>query len=66
MNEVVAQLYEVVLDWKAANAIPEVAWGKMRMLEFQENLNTRNSLVSQLDGKGCILCEHFDEHVSKA
>ncbi|KAK1233069.1 Antiviral helicase ski2 [Marasmius sp. AFHP31] len=64
MNEVVTQLREVLSDWKTAKAIPEVAWGKMRMLEFQENLNTRNSLVNQLDGKGCVLCEHFDEHVS--
>ena len=36
----------------------------MRMLEFQEILNRRNSLLTQLDGKQCIACPDFDEHVS--
>ncbi|KAL0576871.1 Antiviral helicase ski2 [Marasmius crinis-equi] len=61
MNEAVSFLQEVLAEWKDG-PIPEVAWGKMRMLEFQEALNTRNSLVDQLEGKGCILCGNFEEH----
>ncbi|KAK7058645.1 Antiviral helicase ski2 [Paramarasmius palmivorus] len=64
MVEAVGTLQSLLSEWSAAGSIPEVAWNKMRMLEFQEILNRRNSLLTQLDGKQCIACPDFDEHYS--
>ncbi|KAG7099859.1 hypothetical protein E1B28_001664 [Marasmius oreades] len=62
LNQTVSRLLDVLSDWKSIGFIPEVAWGKMRMLEFQETLIGRDSLVGRLEGKVCVLCEHFNEH----
>ena len=65
MCEVVEQLQEIAMEWHTASPsqIPEVEWSKMRQLEFQENLRSREALEKRLEGKGCTLCEHFSEHV---
>jgi len=65
MNEVVEQLHDIAQEWtnSPSPAVPEVDWLKMRQLEFQENLRSRNALEKRLEGKGCILCENFDDHV---
>jgi len=65
MNEAVEQLNGIAQEWKDNNAsvVPEVDWSKMRQLEFQENLRSRNALESRLEGKGCILCQYLDDHV---
>ncbi|ESK96232.1 dead deah box rna helicase [Moniliophthora roreri MCA 2997] len=62
MREAIMSLQSVLSEWTAAGPIPEVAWSKMRMLEFQEILNRRNSLLTQMDGKQCVTCPDFDEH----
>jgi antiviral helicase SKI2 len=65
MNEAVEQLNEIAQEWKSSNTpvVPEVDWSKMRQLEFQENLRSRNALVTRLEGKACILCQDLDDHV---
>ncbi|CAG7851695.1 DExH-box ATP-dependent RNA helicase DExH11 {ECO:0000305}; AltName: Full=AtHELPS {ECO:0000303/PubMed:21535471}; AltName: Full=Protein SKI2 homolog {ECO:0000303/PubMed:22511887}; Short=AtSKI2 {ECO:0000303/PubMed:22511887} [Serendipita indica DSM 11827] len=64
MREIVEQLQEIATEWHNASPprIPEVEWSKMRQLEFQENLRSREALEKRLEGKGCTLCEHFNEH----
>jgi antiviral helicase SKI2 len=65
MNEAVEQLNEIAQEWKnnSASVVPEVDWSKMRQLEFQENLRSRNALETRLEGKGCILCQDLEDHV---
>lgn len=64
MNEAVHSLRGILDQWCSLGNIPEVDWRKMRSLEFQETLRTRDTLVKQLDSAGCTLCGDFDDHVS--
>jgi antiviral helicase SKI2 len=48
----------------STDPIPEVAWGRMRSLEFQEGLRRRDNLALRLSKLGCTLCGDFSEHVS--
>lgn len=70
MNEAVALLRGVLDEWAPRDAridadgeIPEVDWGRMRQLEFQEALRSREAVAKRLEGKGCVLCAQFGEHV---
>jgi len=67
MNEVVERLNDIVTEWQTTRPtqFPEVEWSKMRMLDFQDNLRLRNAIAARLEGKSCVLCEHFDEHVRR-
>ncbi|KAI5124130.1 hypothetical protein M0805_000941 [Coniferiporia weirii] len=62
MNAAVSVLNEVVKDWAAAGHIPEVEWNRMRALEFQEALGTRNELAKRLPSFACLLCGSFKDH----
>ncbi|KAF7302996.1 ATP-dependent RNA helicase [Mycena kentingensis (nom. inval.)] len=65
MREALGQLQGLVSEWNSADApIPEVDWARMRSLEFQETLRSRNSLVEKLSSRGCLLCEDFENHYS--
>lgn len=64
MNDAANLLKGVLSEWCALGSIPEVDWRRIRLLDFQEALRTRNMLVTQLDGVACTLCEDFDHHVS--
>jgi antiviral helicase SKI2 len=66
MNEAVEKLHEIAQEWKSnqASVALEVDWSKMRQLEFQESLRSRNALEARLEGKGCTICQDFDDHVS--
>jgi antiviral helicase SKI2 len=70
MNEAVSLLRGILDEWTRREArvdgdaeIPEVDWGRMRQLEFQEALRSREAIGKRLVGKGCVLCEQFEEHV---
>jgi len=70
MNEAVSLLRGVLDEWTQREAridengeVPEVDWGRMKQLEFQETLRSREALAKRLEGKGCVLCEQFEEHV---
>ncbi|KIL00999.1 hypothetical protein PAXRUDRAFT_762342 [Paxillus rubicundulus Ve08.2h10] len=60
--EAMAALETAVADWIAAGRVPEVDWGRMRTLEFQEALRARNDISKGLQGYECNLCEHFSDH----
>ncbi|KAH8119970.1 antiviral helicase [Phellopilus nigrolimitatus] len=62
MNKAVGALNEVAREWAAAAHVPEVEWNRMRELEFQEALRTRNELAKQLPGKACLMCGSFRDH----
>ena len=70
MQTTVELLEEVVRSWiidsegSPDRKIPEVDWGKMRSLDFQETLQYRRVLEKINCGKSCLLCPEFDIHVS--
>lgn len=49
-------------DWK----MPEVDWGRMKTLEFQETLQYRRVLEQINCSRSCLLCPDFDAHVSSS
>ncbi|THV06548.1 ATP-dependent RNA helicase [Dendrothele bispora CBS 962.96] len=64
MNEAISLLGEVSEEWIENGLVPEIDWGRMRMLEFQEALTARNELIKRLPGYACLLCENFEDHYS--
>ncbi|KAF9075050.1 antiviral helicase [Rhodocollybia butyracea] len=64
MREAISALQDVCGEWQATGTIPEIDWNRMRMMEFQELLQSRNSLLKRLEPKGCLLCNDFSDHYS--
>lgn len=65
MREAVASLNELVIEWNDVGQIREVDWGRMRSLDFQENLRARDRLAKELPSKACLLCGDFKDHVRR-
>jgi antiviral helicase SKI2 len=65
MREALALLQGLVNEWSATTALPEVDWARMRALDFQDALRSRNTLVQRLQGRACLLCSDFNDHVSR-
>jgi len=70
MNEAISLLRGILDEWTRREAridengeMPEVDWGRMRQLEFQEALRSREAIAKRLEGKSCALCEQFEQHV---
>lgn len=64
MLEIINSLQILVQKWGSARNIPEVNWGRVRTLDFQDALRTRNDLDRRREGLSCTLCGEFDDHVS--
>ncbi|KAF5392467.1 hypothetical protein D9757_002240 [Collybiopsis confluens] len=64
MREAQSLLQNIAQEWHQGGSIPEVDWNRMRLMDFQETLQTRNNLLVRLEGKGCLLCKDFDDHYS--
>ncbi|KAJ3769464.1 antiviral helicase [Lentinula raphanica] len=64
MREAIVALQEIVEEWCNTSHIPEIDWNRMRMLEFQEILLSRNNLLTRLKTKDCPSCADFDAHYS--
>ncbi|KAF8963922.1 antiviral helicase [Flammula alnicola] len=62
MREGIAALQSIVQEWMATGTVPEVDWSRMRALEFQEILRSRDLLVKGLKDKKCLLCPDFSDH----
>ncbi|EGO31119.1 ATP-dependent RNA helicase [Serpula lacrymans var. lacrymans S7.9] len=60
--EATHSLKMLVQEWMSSGAIPEVDWGRIRTLEFQETLQARNGLVKRQNSASCTLCIDFSEH----
>ena len=63
MNEGIAALRQHVNEWIEAGAIPEVDWSRVRVLEFQDTLRSRDSHAKHLGDKECLKCPEVAEHV---
>ena len=63
MREAVKSLDAMVQEWHASGAVPEVDWSRMRTLDFQEVLKSRNESARRLQDHTCTLCSDFDHHV---
>ena len=68
MQKAAVDLQALAHGWIASppGTIPEVDWSKIRTLEFQDLLKTRESWITRMESKGktCTTCPNFDEHVS--
>ncbi|CAK5264477.1 unnamed protein product [Mycena citricolor] len=62
MREALALLSGLIDEWGSLTQIPEVDWARMRALEFQETLRSRNAIVEKLAGRSCLLCANFEDH----
>ena len=63
MREAIKSLNAMLQEWHATGVVPEVDWSRMRSLDFQEILKSRNESVRRLQNHGCTLCSDFDHHV---
>jgi antiviral helicase SKI2 len=64
LRQAASALRDCTKAWAQEKAIPEISWSKVRSIEFQETMRSREGLVRQLSTKGCVLCGYFDAHVS--
>jgi antiviral helicase SKI2 len=66
MLEILNSLQILVHNWRTAGTIPEVNWDRIRTLDFQEALRSRNDLAKRRQGSSCTLCAEFHDHVSSS
>jgi antiviral helicase SKI2 len=64
MRDGIAALQILVEEWQVSGAIPENEWDRMRALDFQEILQSRNEITRSLAERSCVLCGDFEDHVS--
>jgi len=62
MRDVMKSLAEIVEAWVPTGIVPEVEWVRMRSLDFQEVLRSRNELARRLNKYACKLCSEFEHH----
>ncbi|KAI6153957.1 ATP-dependent RNA helicase [Pisolithus tinctorius] len=62
MLETVTLLQSTVQEWLSSGTIPEVQWGRVRLLEFQEALRERDQILRGIEKVSCVLCENFEDH----
>lgn len=63
MREAVGGLEVLQNKWHD-EMIPEVEWGRMRALEFQETIRARDVLMARSGHYQCIQCPDFKNHAS--
>ena len=63
MNEGIAALQPHVNEWMGTGTITEVDWSRVRVLEFQEMLQSRDTLAKHLGKKECLKCPEIAQHV---
>jgi antiviral helicase SKI2 len=67
MRDAVNQLNTLAQEWVQAEQshVPEVDWGRMRRLEFQETLRCRDALAQGIQTIPCLSCPDFETHVCR-
>jgi len=66
MISAVEQLQTLAREFSSMPSLPEVDWTRVKgvkTLDFQETLKARDAQAARLHSMGCVLCEHFHEHV---
>ena len=64
MQDAIKALQPILEEWCSTGVVEEVHWRKMRSLDFQETLRSRDTLAKQLENAACMLCQDFEDHVS--
>ncbi|KAF9469690.1 antiviral helicase [Collybia nuda] len=64
MKDGINILQNLIQDWLDVGSIPENDWNRMKALDFQEILRSRESLVRKLLTRACTLCSDFSHHYS--
>lgn len=62
MLEIINSLQILVHNWRTAGTIPETNWDRIRTLDFQEALRSRNDLAKRRQCLSCTLCGGFHDH----
>ncbi|KAG1774053.1 ATP-dependent RNA helicase [Suillus placidus] len=62
MLEIINSLQILVHNWRTAGTIPETSWDRIRTLDFQEALRSRNDLAKRRQCLSCTLCGGFHDH----
>ncbi|KAI0095241.1 antiviral helicase [Irpex rosettiformis] len=63
MNKVKDELLDVLSEWVAAGSIPEVDWNsRIKDIDFQEMLQTRDAIIKRLPMYKCKECPDFENH----
>jgi len=64
MLDGIKSLSGILQDWLTSQKdIPEVDWSKIRLLDFQETLQRRNTIVKRNSDRDCLQCPDFIPHV---
>ena len=64
MLESIAAIQTLVNEWLAIGTVPENDWSRMRALDFQEILRSRDTLIERSRNRLCKVCGDFEQHVS--
>lgn len=64
MRESIAAIQTLVNEWLAIGTVPENDWSRMRALDFQEILRSRDILIESSRNRSCEVCGDFERHVS--
>lgn len=63
MRDGAAALQAAIDEWVVSGTVPETDWGRMRALDFQELLRSRDAVMKRLGNRSCKSCPNFEEHV---
>lgn len=63
MAEALEMLKGLIVEWKSQPRLPEIDWSRLRALEFQDTLQSRNDLAQRLNDRACLQCPNFTTHV---
>lgn len=63
MNSAANMLAELAREWTPAGRVPEVDWARMRSLEFQDAVRSKETLAKRLDAYACVHDDDFDAKV---
>jgi len=64
MVEALEMLKRLAEEWKTEPRLPEIDWSRIRALDFQDTLQSRNSLAQPLTDRVCLQCPDFATHYS--
>ncbi|KAK2461501.1 hypothetical protein APHAL10511_005964 [Amanita phalloides] len=62
MTECIAILNGLVEEWKSRSSLLEIDWSRMRALDFQDVLQSRNDLAQRIMNRVCLQCPKFEAH----
>jgi antiviral helicase SKI2 len=56
-------LKSMVKEWTSLGSVPEVDWSRIRLLELQDLLRDRATLINKVEQNTCLTCPEFPMHV---